>query len=290
MKSLPAAIAIAIAILLVVSAWAFGSTASQPSRPASIGHAAVYAPTMPSMRIGGGGVSITRAWHPYPTRGTTHFAQLWQQHPECGRPIDRERRLGLLWFQRFRHCVMQDTVTIISARSTPQPQPVLPTPAPVRPADTPVQPTDTPAPVQQPTQAVPPSDPVAYELYLMNQTRASYGLPPYTLNQTESDGTGSCVGSHGHALHMSQTGVLAHDQFPADICVPVRAAAENIGYAGGSVQSALQTTHSEMMAEPHSPGCSGNHACSILSPSYSQVGIGVVTVNGTTWMTVDFLG
>lgn len=128
----------------------------------------------------------------------------------------------------------------------------------------------------------------------MNQTRASYGLPPYSINQTESDGTGSCVGSHGHALHMSQTGVLAHDQFPQDICIsPIRAAAENIGYAGGPVQSALQRIHQEMMSEPHSPGycASGsNHACSIISPTYNQVGIGIITVNGTTWLTVDFLG
>ncbi len=278
--------------MLIAIGWLIGKSTTgpdKPAQPANIGEAVTY--TAPGTQAS----NLAQAWQRYSTHGTTHFAQLWPAHRSCGQPVSREHRRGMTWTQRFQHCTMRDTVTILSTRPTPKPTstpyfpPAFQTPTPYI---APPQPTDTPAP--QPTQAVPPSDPVAYELYLMNQTRASYGLPAYSINQTESDGTGSCVGSHGHATHMAATDVLAHDQFPADICVsPIRAAGENIGYATGPVQQALQTIHSQMMAEPHDAAycASGsNHACSILSSAYSSVGVGIVTVNGTTWMTVDFLG
>lgn len=131
----------------------------------------------------------------------------------------------------------------------------------------------------------------------MNATRAQYGLPPYSINAIESNGTATCPGSYGHSVHMSQTGVLAHDQFGIgaglDICVPVSAAGENIGYSSQFGNAALDSMHSQMMAEQHDAAyCAqfSNHACSIISPRFSHVGIGVYTANGITWLTVDFLG
>lgn len=282
MKSLPAAIAIAIALLLVVSAWAFGSTASQPSRPASIGHAAVYAPTMPTMRIGGGGVSISRAWQPYPTHGRTHFAQVWT--PFCGRPVSRERRRGMTWTQRFQHCIMRDTVSVISDRPV-QPTPYIPPTAhPIAQSTvTPVQPTDIPVQPTNPPTSAPPSTPCApdcsqWVLGQINAERTQYGEAPLTLSPLLSNGDESCIGAIGHADHMANDlHTIAHDQFPADVCGSYSTAGENVGVSAyGSLAADVQQIHISMKSEPFSLGCSGNHHCDWMNPSFTRIGIGIV--------------
>lgn len=129
------------------------------------------------------------------------------------------------------------------------------------------------------------------ELNLINSSRAEHNLPTYTLDMTESNGTGSCIGSIGHSEHMAETGVMAHDQFPADICGSYHTAGENIGYwASGNELTDLENIHAEMMSEPWTPGCQGSHSCNILSSAFTRVGIGIVVKNGTTWLTTDFLG
>jgi uncharacterized protein YkwD len=124
-------------------------------------------------------------------------------------------------------------------------------------------------------------------LDLINTSRAGGGLPPYTFSEVMSAGTGSCVGSVGHSEHMAQTGTLAHDQFPADICVPWISAGENIGYwSGVSESQAIINIHNSMMAE----GPSGGHYQNIMSSTFTTVGLGlVVDANGTTWLTEDFV-
>jgi uncharacterized protein YkwD len=247
---------------------------------------------------------IPSAYRAAPTGGggiyvPGYFTRAYRHHRWCGAPTTAAVRGSHGVFrQRFQHCELaigpvsvyriptgpsgQPTLstaisTQVTPRSTPQPTRFQPTQAPYV--------TSTPLPAQSP-----PSDPVQYELYLMNRTRASLGLPAYSLNVTESNGTATCPGSYGHALHMSQAGGISHDQFPADICVSVRAAGENVGEAGGySITGALDVIHSEMMAEPIGPGIQ-NHHTSIVSPSFTQVGIGVVTSGGYTYMCVDFLG
>lgn len=127
-------------------------------------------------------------------------------------------------------------------------------------------------------------------LNIINDTRAKYGLAPYTLNATQSAGTASCIGSYGHSVHMAQVGYISHDQFPADICVSVSAAAENVGMMGsGNELQDLQGIHSEMMSEPYTPGCTGSHVCNLLSSQYRHVGIGIYYVNNATWLTENFL-
>jgi hypothetical protein len=138
-------------------------------------------------------------------------------------------------------------------------------------------------------------------LSILNVTRAQYGLDPLTLDLTQSDGTGSCVGSIGHSQAMQQSGSIWHvnpsypdASFPADICVAGFGAAENVGeWPGGDEMAALIALNNLMMGEQHDPAyCAvyDNHACNILNPSYSRVGIGIVYVGGATWMTEDFIG
>jgi hypothetical protein len=133
-------------------------------------------------------------------------------------------------------------------------------------------------------------------LDMLNNTRGSAGLQPLTLNLTQSNGTASCDGSIGNSQEMAQIGTIGHYQFPGDICVPITGAAENVGtfHSGNELQD-LRGIHSLFMSEQHDPAyCVSisydNHACNILDRHYSQVGIGIVYQNGSTWLTEDFLG
>lgn len=137
-------------------------------------------------------------------------------------------------------------------------------------------------------------------LNLINQTRAENGLGPMTLNMTQSTGTGNCVGSIGHSTAMQQSGTIWHTNasypqasFSADICVFYHSAGENVGEWSGNELTAIQAIHNTMMNEQHDPAyCSvyDNHACNILSPVFTQVGIGLVYVGNTVWYTTDFIG
>jgi uncharacterized protein YkwD len=135
-----------------------------------------------------------------------------------------------------------------------------------------------------------------YMLSILNKDRAANGVAPLTLNLTQTNGTASCVGSLGHSTAMQQSGSIWHTNasypaasFPTDICVAYTRAGENVGEANyGNELTDLQQLDSMMMSEPHSPGCTGNHACNILYPSFHQVGIGVIYVNNATWLTEDF--
>jgi uncharacterized protein YkwD len=136
----------------------------------------------------------------------------------------------------------------------------------------------------------PPGGPDQYQqqlLDLINNSRAAGGLPAYAFSATQSQGTSGCIGSYGHSLHMSQTGVLAHDQFPADICLPYSAAGENIGEWSGPESSDITNLHQLMINE----GPGGGHYQNIMSQSYTKVGIGLVyTSGGVLWLTEDFVG
>lgn len=116
------------------------------------------------------------------------------------------------------------------------------------------------------------------------------GAAPLTLNMTMSNGTSTCVGAFGHSVHMSVTNTMSHDQFPADICNSYYWAGENVGWASyGNEMTDLQQMNSSMMSEPHYVGCSGNHACNIISRNFHQVGIGIYhDASNRTWLTEDF--
>jgi Pro-kumamolisin, activation domain len=182
--------------------------------------------------------------------------------------------------------------TLLSAYSIPG-VPSVVTPGPTStPTSTPIPsptPTSTPA-----SNACPGSQSGCIQamLNILNNDRAAAGSAPLALNNTETNGTGTCVGSYGHSVHMASLGAISHDQFPADICIAYSMAGENVGQAGyGNELTDLQQLDQSMMSEPHdATTCSttGNHACNTINPGYHQVGIGIYYVNNQTWLTEDF--
>jgi uncharacterized protein YkwD len=143
------------------------------------------------------------------------------------------------------------------------------------------------------------SNPIQQMLGLVNTDRTNAGLPPYTLNMTQSSGTATCVGSYGHSVAMAQSGSIWHvnpsypqASFPNNICISYSIAGENVGMSqSGSETNDLQTINNLMMSEPHDASTCAttvNHACNILSTAFHQVGIGIYYANNTTWLTEDF--
>jgi uncharacterized protein YkwD len=179
------------------------------------------------------------------------------------------------------------------------------------PTDTPLPtstavPTATSVPTAVPTPTVPTScsgdSCMNALLTVLNNTRAQYGVGPLSLDLTQSNGTATCVGSIGHSEAMEKSGSIWHvnsaypsASFPYNNCYygglnspPV---AQNVGMASDSNElNAILYIHNLMMSEQHFPGCTGNHACNILSPTYSRVGLGILYVNGAVWLTEDFIG
>jgi uncharacterized protein YkwD len=175
--------------------------------------------------------------------------------------------------------------------------------AEVLPGTVSIPPTATPSPTPLPTSTPTPTSTsttcpgsqsgcITAMLNILNSDRAGAGVAPLTLNTTETNGTGTCVGSYGHSVHMASLGAIGHDQFPADICIPYSMAGENVGQASyGNELTDLQQLDQSMMSEPHDPTtCSttGNHACNTINPGYHQVGIGIYYINNQTWLTEDF--
>jgi uncharacterized protein YkwD len=124
----------------------------------------------------------------------------------------------------------------------------------------------------------------------LNAVRAAKDLPALSLDHRLS----KC--SRGHSKHMALNRQISHDQFPTDVCVPHRYAAENVGFDAGSPTRAVLALHSLMMREgPCAPtDCTGAiyeehaHYMNILNPAYRHVGIGIVVRHGATWLTEDF--
>jgi kumamolisin len=169
---------------------------------------------------------------------------------------------------------------LVSTTGTPTPTPT---------------PTSTPNPTNTPVSTSCPgsqSGCIQAMFTILNNDRAGAGVAPLTLNSTQTNGTGSCVGSYGHSVHMASVGAISHDQFPGDICIAYSTAGENVGEASyGNELTDLQQLDQSMMSEPHdATTCSttGNHACNIINPAFHQVGIGIYNVNNQTWLTEDF--
>jgi uncharacterized protein YkwD len=136
-------------------------------------------------------------------------------------------------------------------------------------------------------------------LNLMNTARAQYHEPPLTLSWTQTHGIpGECAGSIAHSRAMAEDGAIWHvsarhraESFPAGLCRPFTYIGENVGMATGTRWSGVQQIEALMMSEPHGRYCTrDNHACNILSPHYTNVGIGIVSASGTVWVTEDFRG
>lgn len=138
-------------------------------------------------------------------------------------------------------------------------------------------------------------------LTIINHDRAQHNLAALTLAPRQSVGTRTCVGSYGHSVAMARSNAIWHvnpqyprASFPNSICVPFMHAGENVGEsASGSVHDDLRTLDAMMMAEPHDRqtcATTASHACNILNPAFTRVGIGVRYTGGVTWLTEDFTG
>lgn len=114
-------------------------------------------------------------------------------------------------------------------------------------------------------------------LSMLNTERARAGIPALTAS------SGAAVAAEEWSAQMASTNQLAHNP---DLAGSLAAhgvndwstAGENVGYG-----SSVEEVHQRFMA-------SSAHRANILNPSFRQAGVGVVAVNGTTWVTIVFLG
>jgi len=231
-------------------------------------------------------------WGSVSHTSTTHFASKWASSSKvqarCGLPTSKEFSGKDGYSQRFQSCWMSEGAVQIHSYGSPATSTPVPTAtATYAPLPT-VPPTTTPWPTAMPlpTNTQVPQTLSSQMVAVINETRASYGVPPLT----ESTAQDAC--SEVHSEHMYQQHGISHDEFPQDVCIGWNNVGENVGQAGpGDPLQMLGLLHSEMMNEPHSVGCQGNHACNIISPLYNRVGVGVyVAPDGTVWLTEDFAG
>ncbi|MFJ2577107.1 CAP domain-containing protein [Kitasatospora aureofaciens] len=166
------------------------------------------------------------------------------------------------------------------------------TPAPTSAAARPAAPSAAPTASARPTAAG--SDAVQQVLALINQARASQGLPAYTIS------AGLTSSAQAHNQVMAAGCGLSH-QCPNENELGAResaagvqwnSAGENIG-DGGPVSTASQDIATEAVAltqdmlneQPPNDG----HRQNILSTSFTHIGIAVHRdASGTVWMTQDF--
>jgi hypothetical protein len=126
-------------------------------------------------------------------------------------------------------------------------------------------------------------------LAAINHDRAFYHAPSLLLDPHQSE----C--SFQHSRHMAEQGILSHDQFPADICIPHTIAAENVGVYFGRHDAVFLIHHAMMSEGPcPDPSCPGKereahgHYLNLVNPLFRRVGIGIYIHNGITWLTEDF--
>jgi uncharacterized protein YkwD len=110
-------------------------------------------------------------------------------------------------------------------------------------------------------------------LDLYNAERAANGLAPFSFN-------GCLTGiAQPWSERMAASGQMAHNDLHRLTACGGSAWAENVAY-----NSSIPAVHAAWMN-------SGGHRANILSPRYTQVGIGVArSADGMVWVTVDFLG
>lgn len=183
-----------------------------------------------------------------------------------------------------------------------------PTPTATPTSTTTPTPTVTPSPTATPTPTQSPDCPGSQAgcqmdvLNMLNGIRDQYNVAPLSLNQTQSAGTATCVGSIGHSQAMQKSGQIWHQNaaypqasWPANMCVRFSTAGENVGMAGtGNEHQDLETLLAQMMNEPHDAATCAtyiDHACNIINPRFTQVGIGLIYDSShQTWLTEDFIG
>lgn len=129
-----------------------------------------------------------------------------------------------------------------------------------------------------------------YLLNRLNQHRKDGGVHALTLSTKLS------AVSRAHSCDMYQHQKLNHNSSDGTtltqriLAVGIKAHAwgENIGTASGyGLDGGIDANDNDMMAEPLQQG---NHRWNIMNASYTQVGIGIIYINGQEWLTEDFIG
>lgn len=127
-----------------------------------------------------------------------------------------------------------------------------------------------------------------YLLNRLNQHRRDAGVAPLALSAKVS------AVSRAHSCDMDQHHNLSHTGSDGSTLaqrltaggISYSYAGENIGTASGyGLIGGITANDNDMMAEPLQPG---NHRWNIVNTHYTQVGIGIIYVNGQEWMTEDF--
>jgi uncharacterized protein YkwD len=119
-----------------------------------------------------------------------------------------------------------------------------------------------------------------------NKERAAANLPPLTLSTALSNSARehSCdMEQHGNLDERGSDGSLPSERIAgAGVLSPFTA--ENIGLAAApTAAEAVAAIHGNLVADATSKA-------NLLNPAYTQVGIGVVYVDGAMWLTQDFSG
>src|SRR6185312_12907801 len=129
-----------------------------------------------------------------------------------------------------------------------------------------------------------------YLLNRLNQHRKDAGVHALTLSARLS------AVSRAHSCDMYQHQKLNHNSSDGTTFTQrIQAAGisahtwgENIGTASGyGLDGGINANDNDMMAEPLQPG---NHRWNIMNAKFTQVGIGIIYINGQEWMTEDFIG
>ena len=127
-------------------------------------------------------------------------------------------------------------------------------------------------------------------LTILNQHRAAAGAAPLKLSAKLS------AVSRAHSCDMYQHHYVGHTG--SDGSSPLQRIqsaglalsnwGENVGTASGlGVMGGIQQIDDGMMAEPLTPY---DHHWNIVHAAFTQVGLGVIYVNGQVWVTEDFIG
>ncbi|HEX6489877.1 MAG TPA: CAP domain-containing protein [Gaiellaceae bacterium] len=119
----------------------------------------------------------------------------------------------------------------------------------------------------------------------VNQHRASLGLPALTLNSTLANEARehSCdMAEHNDLSETGSDGSTPAERITAAGLSFIRSG-ENIGMASSPLPlQAVPTIDSQIFANPL-------YQANILDPAFTQLGVGVVYVNGQEWVTEDFV-
>ena len=129
-----------------------------------------------------------------------------------------------------------------------------------------------------------------YVLTLLNAHRTQTGAAPLALSPALTSGARqhSCDMYQHHLLsHASSDGTSPLARIQAS-GLAFHTWGENIGTGSGEgLIGGVSANDAVMIAEP--VVCC-DHAWNILNAAHTQVGIGIIYINGTEWMTEDFIG